>query len=131
MQTVAYDNKEDGPAMLCHILCQHTCTAELVIRTYQTSLNSLLEKLKELDFNIDVFCNYAYEMLKTLQDAGGNDKQASLKLYPALVLITVDAFSSEIRAYKAAIATKDKLLDFTKLTTIAKAKYTSLKMHDQ
>eukprot|EP00957_Ditylum_brightwellii_P014114 1063992-Ditylum_brightwellii.AAC.3 len=67
-------------------------------------------------------------MLKTLKDAGGDEKQASLKLYKALVSTSVDAFSSEIRAYKVAITIKDKQLDFTKIMTIAKAKYTSLKM---
>eukprot|EP00957_Ditylum_brightwellii_P052647 3991457-Ditylum_brightwellii.AAC.1 len=50
----------------------------------------------------------------------GNDKQASLKLYKALMLTTVVAFSSEIKTCKAAIAAKDNQLDFTKLTTIAK-----------
>eukprot|EP00957_Ditylum_brightwellii_P092200 7019323-Ditylum_brightwellii.AAC.1 len=86
MQTITDDNKEDGPALLCHLLCQYMGTAELVIRTYQTPLNNLLEKLKELDFDIDAFCDYASEMLKTLKDAGGNDKQASLKLNEEFVL---------------------------------------------
>eukprot|EP00957_Ditylum_brightwellii_P172602 13139449-Ditylum_brightwellii.AAC.1 len=60
-------------------------------------------------------------MLKTLKDVGGDDKQTSLRLYKALVMTSVDALSSEIRAYKVAIAARDKQLDFTKLTTISKA----------
>eukprot|EP00957_Ditylum_brightwellii_P024318 1833864-Ditylum_brightwellii.AAC.1 len=105
--------------------------AELVIRTYQISLNNLPEKLSEMKFNVDKFCNYSAETLKTLRNIGGDDSQASLKLYEALILSKVDAFNSEIRAYKAAIAAKDKPLDFTKLLTIARAKYTSLVMHGQ
>eukprot|EP00957_Ditylum_brightwellii_P006172 466888-Ditylum_brightwellii.AAC.1 len=43
----------------------------------------------------------------------------------------MDAFNSEIRAYKAAISAKYKMLDFTKLTTIECAKYTLLVMCGQ
>eukprot|EP00957_Ditylum_brightwellii_P008772 665086-Ditylum_brightwellii.AAC.1 len=93
--------------------------AESVIRTYQLSLNNLLEKLSAMNFNVNKFCNYSTETLKTLRDAGGDDSQASLKLYEALVVSKVDAFNSEIRAYKATILAKDKPLDFTKLLTIA------------
>eukprot|EP00957_Ditylum_brightwellii_P115379 8799447-Ditylum_brightwellii.AAC.1 len=124
MQTVADNNKTDDSALLCHLLCQYTGAVELVIRIYQSSFNNLPEKLEEFVLDVDKLCNYTSEMLKTLHDAGGNDKQASLKLYNALLLTAVDAFSSEIRAYKAAIAAKNKHLGFTKLTTIACAKYT-------
>eukprot|EP00957_Ditylum_brightwellii_P145963 11115361-Ditylum_brightwellii.AAC.1 len=131
MQTIADDNKTDGPALLYHLLHQYTGTAELVIRTYQLSLNNQLEKLSEMKFDVDKFCNYSAETFKTLRDAGGDDSQASCKLYEALVLSTVDAFNSEIRVYKAAIVTKDKALDFTKLLTIVHDKYTSLMMRGQ
>eukprot|EP00957_Ditylum_brightwellii_P173008 13171759-Ditylum_brightwellii.AAC.1 len=47
MQTIANDNKTDGPALLYHLLCQYTGTAELVIKTYQPSLKNLLEKLSK------------------------------------------------------------------------------------
>eukprot|EP00957_Ditylum_brightwellii_P126333 9631339-Ditylum_brightwellii.AAC.1 len=79
-----------------------------------------------MKFDVDKFCNCSEETLKILCDAGGDDSQASLKLYEALVLSKVDAFSSKIRAYKTAIAAKDKPLNFTKLLTIARAEYTSL-----
>eukprot|EP00957_Ditylum_brightwellii_P205131 15342427-Ditylum_brightwellii.AAC.1 len=105
-------------------------TAKSFIRTYHTSLNNLLGKLKEVDFDIDAFCNYASKTLETLKDAGGDVKQASFNLIEALVLTSVDTFSSEIRAYKSAIAAKDKQLDFTKLTTIAKTKCPSLNIHN-
>eukprot|EP00957_Ditylum_brightwellii_P051580 3911723-Ditylum_brightwellii.AAC.1 len=84
MQPAADDNEEDGLALLFHLLHQYTGTAKLFIRTYQTSLNNLLEIFKELDFDIDAFCDYAPKMLKTLKDAGGDDKQASLKFYKTL-----------------------------------------------
>eukprot|EP00957_Ditylum_brightwellii_P024232 1828059-Ditylum_brightwellii.AAC.1 len=74
MKIITDDNKEDDLIFLCHLLCQYTGTAELVIRTYQTSLNNLLEKLKEHHFNIDAFYDYASETLKTLKDVGGDDK---------------------------------------------------------
>eukprot|EP00957_Ditylum_brightwellii_P018669 1402568-Ditylum_brightwellii.AAC.1 len=96
-------------------------TAELVIRTYQLSLNYLLEKLKELGFDINTFCDYSSKMLKTLCDARGNDKRVSLELCKALIPTKADAFNSEISGYKAAVATQDKQLDFTKLMTIASA----------
>eukprot|EP00957_Ditylum_brightwellii_P149538 11387797-Ditylum_brightwellii.AAC.1 len=128
VQTIANDNKTDGPAILYHLFHQYTDTTELVIRTYQLSLNNLPEKLSEMNFDVDKFCNYSAETLKTLRDAGGDDSQASLKLYEALVLSKVDAFNSEIRVYKAAIVAKEKSLDFTKLLTITHAEYTSLVM---
>eukprot|EP00957_Ditylum_brightwellii_P209168 15360637-Ditylum_brightwellii.AAC.1 len=131
MQTVADNNKVDDSVLICHLLCQYKCTAELVIRTYQSSVNNLSEKLEKLNFDIDKFCNYTSKTHKTLQDAGGDDKQALHKPYKALMLTIVDTFSSEIRAYKAAMVANDKGLDFTNLSTIAKAKYTSLKMCDQ
>eukprot|EP00957_Ditylum_brightwellii_P128097 9770201-Ditylum_brightwellii.AAC.1 len=53
MQTIADDNETDGPALLYHLLCQYTGMAEIVIRTYQLSLNNLPEKLLEMKFNID------------------------------------------------------------------------------
>ena len=105
--------------------------AELVIRTYQLSPNNLPEKLSKMKFNVNKFCDNSAETLKPLCDACGDDSQASLKLYEALVSSKVDAFNSEIRAYKAAIAAKDKPLDFTKLLTIACAEYTSLVMRGQ
>eukprot|EP00957_Ditylum_brightwellii_P033997 2574792-Ditylum_brightwellii.AAC.1 len=131
IQTIDNDNETDGPALLYHLLCQYTGTAKLVIRTYQLSLNNLLEKLLEIKFDIDKFCNYSAETLKTLCNTGGDDSQASLKLYEALVLSKVNAFNSDIRAYNAAIVAKDKPLNFTKLLTIARAEYTSLVMCGQ
>eukprot|EP00957_Ditylum_brightwellii_P147940 11264796-Ditylum_brightwellii.AAC.1 len=96
----------------------YTGTVESTICTYQLNPNNLPEKLKELGFNIDKFCNYTLETIKTLSDAGDNDSQASLKLYKVLVSSKIDAFNSETRAYKEAVAAKDKSLDFTKLKTI-------------
>eukprot|EP00957_Ditylum_brightwellii_P067612 5132306-Ditylum_brightwellii.AAC.1 len=84
MQTIADDNEKDGPAVLYHLLCQYTGISESVIRTYQLSLNNILEKLLEMKFNVNKFCDYSSETLKTLCDAGGDDSQASLKLYEAL-----------------------------------------------
>eukprot|EP00957_Ditylum_brightwellii_P049817 3776971-Ditylum_brightwellii.AAC.1 len=131
MQTIADDNKTDSPTLLYHLPHQYTGTAELAIRTYQLSLNNLPEKLSEMKFDVDKFCNYSAETVKTLRDAGGDDRQASLKLYEALVSSKVNAFNSEIRVYKAAIVAKDKPLYFIKLLTIACAKYTSLMMCGQ
>eukprot|EP00957_Ditylum_brightwellii_P147632 11242982-Ditylum_brightwellii.AAC.1 len=68
-QTIANDNETDGPALPCHLLCQYTNAAELVIRTYQLSLNNLPEKLLEMKFNANKFCNYSAETLKTLHNA--------------------------------------------------------------
>eukprot|EP00957_Ditylum_brightwellii_P165602 12606440-Ditylum_brightwellii.AAC.1 len=53
MQTIADDNETDSPALLHHLLHQYTATAELVIRTYQLSLNNLPEKLSEMKFDVD------------------------------------------------------------------------------
>eukprot|EP00957_Ditylum_brightwellii_P208435 15357418-Ditylum_brightwellii.AAC.1 len=85
MQTVTNGNKKDDPTLLYNLLNQYMGTAELVIRTYQSSFNNLSEKLKKLDFNVNKFCNYMSEVLKSLQDAGDNDKQAFIKLYEALL----------------------------------------------
>eukprot|EP00957_Ditylum_brightwellii_P152988 11645183-Ditylum_brightwellii.AAC.1 len=84
-----------------------------------------------MNFDVDKFCDYSAETLKTLWDAGSDDNHASLKLYKALVFLKVDAFNSEIRAYIAVVVAKDKLLNFTKLITIAQAKYMSLVMRGQ
>eukprot|EP00957_Ditylum_brightwellii_P108370 8267148-Ditylum_brightwellii.AAC.2 len=70
MQTIANDNKTAGPALLYHLLHQYTGTTELVIRTYQLSLNNLLEKLSEMKFDANKFCDYSAETLKTLCDVG-------------------------------------------------------------
>eukprot|EP00957_Ditylum_brightwellii_P110242 8408473-Ditylum_brightwellii.AAC.1 len=59
-----------------------------------------------MNFNVDKLCDYSAETLKILHNTGGDDSQASLKLCKALVSSQVDAFNYEIRAYKAAIATK-------------------------
>eukprot|EP00957_Ditylum_brightwellii_P129527 9879774-Ditylum_brightwellii.AAC.1 len=74
-----------------------------------------------LGYNVNKFCDYDVNTLKTLCNAGGNDTQASLKLYEALTSSKADAFNSEIRVYRAAISTKDKMLDFIQLRTIAHA----------
>eukprot|EP00957_Ditylum_brightwellii_P145048 11046899-Ditylum_brightwellii.AAC.2 len=87
-----------------------------------------MNKLKPLGYNANKFCDYAVETLKTLCDTGGNNSQVSFKLYEALTSSKVDVFDSEIRAYKAAVSTKDKTLDFTKLTTIAHAECMSIIM---
>eukprot|EP00957_Ditylum_brightwellii_P006526 494231-Ditylum_brightwellii.AAC.1 len=64
-------------------------------------------------------------------DAGSTDKQAPLKLYEVLVTSHNNSFNSEIQVYKAAIAAKHKALEFSKLVTMVKAKYTSLKIRSQ
>eukprot|EP00957_Ditylum_brightwellii_P051488 3903332-Ditylum_brightwellii.AAC.1 len=69
MQTIVDDNKTDSPALLYHLFGQYTGMAELVIRTYQLSLNNLLEKLSEMKFNVNKFCNYSAETLKNLCNA--------------------------------------------------------------
>eukprot|EP00957_Ditylum_brightwellii_P058028 4400550-Ditylum_brightwellii.AAC.1 len=110
MQTYANDNKTDSPALLYHLFHQYTDMSESVIRIYQLSLNNLLEKLTEMNFDVDRFRNYSAETLKTLRNAGSDDKQALLKLYEALVSSKVGAFNSDIRAYKAAVAAKKRPL---------------------
>eukprot|EP00957_Ditylum_brightwellii_P132921 10135895-Ditylum_brightwellii.AAC.1 len=74
-QTITNANEIDGPDLLYHLLCQYTGMAESVIRTYQLSLNNLPEKLCEMKFNINKFCNYSAETLRTLHNAGGDDSQ--------------------------------------------------------
>eukprot|EP00957_Ditylum_brightwellii_P180022 13713609-Ditylum_brightwellii.AAC.1 len=69
MQTIANDNNTDGPALLYHLLHQYTGTAEAILRTYQLSLNNLPEKLSEMKFDVNKFCNYSAETLKTLRNA--------------------------------------------------------------
>eukprot|EP00957_Ditylum_brightwellii_P175904 13394578-Ditylum_brightwellii.AAC.1 len=69
MQTFPNDNETDIQALLYHLLHQYTNTAESVIRTYQLSLNNLLEKLLEMKLDVDKFCDYSAETLKTLCDA--------------------------------------------------------------
>eukprot|EP00957_Ditylum_brightwellii_P125871 9594867-Ditylum_brightwellii.AAC.1 len=114
-----------------HLLRQYNGTAESVIRTYQPSLNNLTDKLEELRFDVNTFYNYATETLNTLCDAGGDYTQVSLKLYKALTFLKIDTFNSEIRVYNTMVFVKDKTLNFTKLTTIASAKYTPLVMCGQ
>eukprot|EP00957_Ditylum_brightwellii_P001308 102847-Ditylum_brightwellii.AAC.1 len=84
MQTCNDNNKINGPALLYHLLRQYTGTAESVIRIYQLNLNNITDKIEVLGFDINKFCNYAAKTLKTLCDAGGDDTQASLKLYEAV-----------------------------------------------
>eukprot|EP00957_Ditylum_brightwellii_P082509 6272735-Ditylum_brightwellii.AAC.2 len=131
MQTVADEHKCNGPALLYHLLRHYTGTVESIIRTSQDLMNTLPNKLDELGFNIAKFCNYATKTLKTLMDTGNTDKQAPLKLYEVLVTTHNDSFNSEIQAYKAAIATKSKTLEFSKLATMAKAEYNFLRIRSQ
>eukprot|EP00957_Ditylum_brightwellii_P176035 13404194-Ditylum_brightwellii.AAC.1 len=77
----------------------------------------------DLKFDVDKFCNYATETLKTLRNTGGDDKQAALKLYEVLVTTKNNSFNSKIRAYKAAVAAKDQNLSFSKLVNVAKTEY--------
>eukprot|EP00957_Ditylum_brightwellii_P024512 1850263-Ditylum_brightwellii.AAC.1 len=74
----------------------------------------------DLKFDVDKLCNYATETLKALRDTGGDDKQATLKLYKALVTTKNNSFNSEIQAYKAAVVAKDQNLSFSKLVNVAK-----------
>eukprot|EP00957_Ditylum_brightwellii_P010964 830796-Ditylum_brightwellii.AAC.1 len=74
----------------------------------------------DLKFNVDEFCDYATKTLKTLRNARGDNKQAALKLYKALVTTKNGSFNSEIRAYKAAVGAKDQNLSFSKLVNVAK-----------
>eukprot|EP00957_Ditylum_brightwellii_P003640 275004-Ditylum_brightwellii.AAC.1 len=99
--------------------------------TYQLNPNSLTDKLEALGFDFDKFCDYATKTLKTLCDAGGDDTQASLKLYEVLMSSNVDSFDSDFRTYKAAASAKDKALNFTKLIIIKCAEHMSLVMHSQ
>eukprot|EP00957_Ditylum_brightwellii_P064499 4894877-Ditylum_brightwellii.AAC.1 len=103
MQVHANSHDTDSPALLYHLLRQYTGTVESVICDQQLCLNNLSNKLMDLKFDVNKFCDYATETLKTLRNAGGDDKQAALKLYEALVTTKNDSFNSEIRAYKAAV----------------------------
>eukprot|EP00957_Ditylum_brightwellii_P084582 6431816-Ditylum_brightwellii.AAC.1 len=84
MKVHADSHDTDSPALLYHLLWQYTGTANNIIHDQQLHLNNLPNKLGDFKFDVDKFCNYAAEMLKTLCDAGGNNKQAALKLYEAL-----------------------------------------------
>eukprot|EP00957_Ditylum_brightwellii_P137804 10505401-Ditylum_brightwellii.AAC.1 len=74
----------------------------------------------DLKFNVNKFCDYTTETLKTLRNAGGDNRQAALKLYKALVTTKNDSFNSKIQAYKAAVAAKDQNLSLSKLVNVAK-----------
>eukprot|EP00957_Ditylum_brightwellii_P052376 3972267-Ditylum_brightwellii.AAC.2 len=86
----------DGPALLYYLLWQYTGTANSVIRDQQLCLNNLSNKLNNLKFDVDKFCNFTAKTLKMLCNAGGNDKQVFLKLYEALVTTKNDSFNLEI-----------------------------------
>eukprot|EP00957_Ditylum_brightwellii_P111674 8518031-Ditylum_brightwellii.AAC.1 len=58
-----------------------------IMLTYQLDLNNLPEKLVELGFNVNKFCDYTDEMLKTLCNSGGDGSQASLKFYKATCIL--------------------------------------------
>eukprot|EP00957_Ditylum_brightwellii_P079981 6082557-Ditylum_brightwellii.AAC.1 len=105
MQTVANKHECNSPALLYHLLWHYNGTTESIIRTFQDLMNALPDKLDKLGFGIANFCNYATKTLKTLTDTGCTDKQAPLKLYEAL--------------------------EFSKLATMAKSKYASLKIRSQ
>eukprot|EP00957_Ditylum_brightwellii_P055307 4191998-Ditylum_brightwellii.AAC.1 len=96
MQMYANSHGTDSPALLYHFLWQCTGTANSVICNQQLRLNNLSKKLGNLKFDVDKFCDYAAKMLKTLCDAGGDDKQAALKLYEALITTKNDSFNLEI-----------------------------------
>eukprot|EP00957_Ditylum_brightwellii_P186223 14176926-Ditylum_brightwellii.AAC.1 len=61
MQVHANSHDTDGPALLYHLLPQYTGTAESVIHDQQLRLNNLSNKLMDLKFDINKFCNYATE----------------------------------------------------------------------
>eukprot|EP00957_Ditylum_brightwellii_P021700 1636710-Ditylum_brightwellii.AAC.1 len=82
------------------------CPIKTAMQMYADNNEDLSAEPEVLGFNIDKFCNYAVKTLKTLCYAGGDDTQASLKLYEALTSSKVDAFNSDIRAYKAAVSVK-------------------------
>eukprot|EP00957_Ditylum_brightwellii_P177282 13505105-Ditylum_brightwellii.AAC.1 len=84
MQMHANSHDIDGPALLYQLLWQYTGIANSVIRDQQLCLSNLSNKLGDLEFDVDKFCDYATKMLKMLCNTGGNDKQAALKLYKAL-----------------------------------------------
>eukprot|EP00957_Ditylum_brightwellii_P003512 266019-Ditylum_brightwellii.AAC.1 len=70
MQMHANSHNTDDPALLYHLLWQYTGTADSIIRNQKIYLNNLSNKLGDLKFDVDKFCNYTAEMLKTLRDAG-------------------------------------------------------------
>eukprot|EP00957_Ditylum_brightwellii_P077783 5910947-Ditylum_brightwellii.AAC.1 len=98
MQMHANNHDTDGSALLYHLLWQYTGTANIIIRDQQLRLNNLSNKLGDLKFDVNKFCDYAAKMLKTLCDTGGGNKQAALKLYKALVTTKNNIFNSEIQA---------------------------------
>eukprot|EP00957_Ditylum_brightwellii_P109020 8316462-Ditylum_brightwellii.AAC.1 len=69
MQMHANSHNTDSPALLCHLLWQYTGTADGIICDQQLCLNNLSNKLGDLKFDVDKFCNYAAEMLKMLHNA--------------------------------------------------------------
>eukprot|EP00957_Ditylum_brightwellii_P167630 12760789-Ditylum_brightwellii.AAC.1 len=69
MQSVADKHECNGPFLLYHLLWHYTGTAESVIRTSQDLLNTLLNKLEELGFDVPKFCDCATKTLKVLTDA--------------------------------------------------------------
>eukprot|EP00957_Ditylum_brightwellii_P065903 4997562-Ditylum_brightwellii.AAC.1 len=95
MQMIANGIRIDGPALLYHLFCQYTSTEESVICTYQVSLNNLLKNVLEMNLNVDKFCDYSAEILKTHCNTDGDDSHTSLKLYKALVSSKVNTFNPE------------------------------------
>ena len=96
MQMHANSYDTDGPALLYHLLWQYTGTANSIIHDQYFCLNNLSNKLGDLKFDVDKFCNYAIKTLIKLQDTGDDDKQAALKLYEALITTKNNSFNLEI-----------------------------------
>eukprot|EP00957_Ditylum_brightwellii_P205531 15344274-Ditylum_brightwellii.AAC.1 len=66
MQMHADSHNTDSPTLLYHLLQQYTGTADSTICDQQLRLNNLSNKLSDLKFYVEKFCNYAAKMLKTL-----------------------------------------------------------------
>eukprot|EP00957_Ditylum_brightwellii_P126293 9628615-Ditylum_brightwellii.AAC.1 len=69
MQMHANSHDTDSPALLYHLLQQYTDTADCIICDQQFCLNNLSNKLSNLKFYVDKFCNYTNTTVKMLCNA--------------------------------------------------------------
>ena len=80
-----------------------------------------------LEFNINIFHEYALNSLKTLIDAGGDDSQACNKIYEILSIAPNNQFNNVIMVWKSALDASEKTIDKTNFLIKARDEYGSTK----
>lgn len=121
--------QNDGPTAVYKLLRLYTGDTQPEIRHCQDRLNNL--DLARFHYDVDEFSSSVDAIYSRLENSGGSDPHAALKVYEALQRRLTNEFNNTLGAWSAVQENTGGLMDLTTVLLNGKATYRSLKLQNR